>query len=1784
MPVKLQHPMSTTTHTSPVSAPCDSSSFSAFDSSEFESAVAYCSKSDLFRSWNPDLIRFISWADGGDEILMATYRRLSAETESFKILFTTLLYSVAESGLYDDFTLGEVMLLVDEQAQQGPPNPAGCGQALGVLPSPAGSGNSATKRLYDRMRSQETREVRSLVRAMFSRILSNEPAVVPEPTHPFVVRCVKRIMARVRRSALDDESRAIAMTTPFAMPFPGDDVVRAAFEGKPMKKRSRRSSDERFVRFVVKRAFSRVDRRAGSDASSQSTETVERVNNRGSRALYKIQHIVDVALQSGGVGPNCESPAQAKAARRQAREEQQRRAAQREDRYVKARISKELREYEISKQRGRRVPVYEDVDSQSGPLNVGAAVVGAVAINQLFRLFGKVGSVLGKADSLLDKSSAVFKQFENVKNALVSQFSATMWSVPFILTAYFSLKYFRFFGTPAGATIITIVASFVGPKMWSHAAEFFRGGGVEDPSVSDVKVQSGLLETAPKLLASLMAFSVLGRKSPSMISEFCKRISMLDRISSGWEVFLRWLCDAMQGVINYVRCCFGKDKIVMFKSIHKPTYEWANKVDAYATAMETGKMDADPRVLNELIRLVETGNGFKAAYSHTSMARFVDNYVVKATNLLAPHLGALNARKNFRFEPVMIMLLGKPGIGKTVLSTYFCSSLLTLSGVVPAGASSDDIAAEIWQKGTSEYWNSYSQQACVVMDDALQQRADSSDKDNEYMNIIRMVGSWAMPLNFADLTSKGKIFFTSKVLFGTTNVSSILSEASIVLQKPDAVTRRITYPYEIVINSEFATQEGFLDKAKFDAECARCFQTQSGVDRFPWYIWKCHRHDFATGATNRTSSIPLRDLLMQVASDLKERLRVHELTKDYLSSFMSGLSSTGEPPQTRDGCDRADVDVQAGLPRFVGKSSCTLKEFSCALRAHVDEYVSTHKRVERILRCGAYALGVTAAFVVLKGILTTAWNLLTTLFGRGAAKRRPKGSVAPQSNRPLVAKAQRVRVDDVRIQSGDPIVIQNVYNNSYKMFVQLGDQVSSFGQIVFLTGSLAVQPEHFSARMREMLAVQEIRSDSKVVLRSCENAQHSYELSVARYLGFKRISDADADVEFVNFTDVRAHRNVVGSFMKEVDLPSIRGKRGRLDICEIDSKGRLTRTNNRWIQTFPSFVYDVVPFSFNGRRLTRHFSYEADTDVGDCGAPVSIADNTCYSGRTVMGLHVAGSSLRRRGYANVVTQEMIKDAILAMEVIVDRFDEDLTDRGLQIQSGGKIPFDTPGSFLYIGQVNRPAVICPRTSYYVTHHYGVLGDYKCLPAPLSPVFRDGELVFPMVNAVKPYSSPVRIYEQPFLRLALNCAMRPFTILTRDRDRSIFTFEQSVCGIPSEKFRSIPRGTSPGYPYVLDMKDGKKGFFGSSQSYDLDTEEALSLRKRVEYIEDCARKNERLSHVFLDFLKDELRSEAKVEAVATRLISSSPLDYTVSFRKWYGAFCSAAMSVYVKSGMACGINVYSDWDELAQHLHKKGDSIFAGDFKAFDSSEQPVLLDMILDFINAWYDDGSENARVRTVLWQELVHSRHLGGLGKDQSHVYQWNKSLPSGHPMTTIVNSIYSLTLLVAVYMSDTGDLTGFWDHVSPIVYGDDNACNVSPERVDVFNQTTVAIAMKREFDLVYTSDVKDGDLGTVTTLDKITFLKRSFYLEDHFWLAPLELDSFLYTFYWCKNRKLEREILVDNMEFCLQELSLHPRAKWDEYAARIYKLLFDSGVAPKAACDRDQYQLIVKSRRDNWY
>lgn len=1542
--------------------------------------------------------------------------------------------------------------------------------------------------------------------------------------------------------------------------------------------------------------------------------------NRMTRDEYKLNaHVIgrfggDRTFKYAPRGPSFQSGKQpnsfvkvASLSGRDERERLQRAAAQKKERDTYKKTAKSDREIRIKSERDKRNPakMYSDVDYQGGDvLKMVACAVASFAAGTIAK------SVIGtarKATEIVHEANKLIKAIKNFTHNPV-------WMIPIacICVYFLSKPVFHF----ASQVLAEVMARLFPRKLWAELA----------PSVTEVHYQNGN-DIIGKVMATVCVFSIFkGMKlDHRTMTEFIKRMSCLPRLTESLSVFSDWVIAAFEMAVNFFRRLFGMEAMSFRFGKATQLDKWNKKVEAVLKEHQTMKVAPSPEVIDSWVALIGESHELREIYRGTPVYRGICEMYDKLLAVLKPYKGSINARNNFRVEPEMILLTGAPGIGKTVLTMWLCASILKRAGLSKGKAES--VLREIWQKGCSEYWNGYAGQLALIIDDAFQMHGDKTDKDNDFINVIRAISSWAFPLNFADVESKGAIYFTSQLVVATTNRTN-LEYGMEVIYDMGAVYRRINHGYELKLNPAFADANGRLDHSRLTAA-----KKELPPGSFPWHVWSLEKHDFKTG---RSLGIErgLEEVMQEIADSLIRKNNAHAVELADLAAFIEAeeyVPEEGTSPKAGD-ADFIDVALQVGEEReFLGNEKVVFwrneddvmdQKLRYRILSPMDEkflefsqwfsssliargwrgYKKFESKVEckitqlvcRVVkdpsmrrlfielfmfgvRLNAFLYSLAAAKIVINSVL----GVLKAVFGFMGFKSKSSAAAevseeAPQEVYQSNAKVPIRHMDNVKMQNGDLDVIDNVERSCYYMVAKNeGDDCAmNLGTGVFVCDSLFVYPEHFDNVLSDYL-------EGHVHMVNRRKPDFNFKVPVSVFKAYARtVKD---ELSFVSIEGVRAHRNIINSFLRESDLEYCAGKGVALLVTDVDISKRgdeLHFTNVHRTFHSASVAWKPKGAIFETIRLPRFFQYAANTKSGHCGSPLMTVKSSLFGGASMMGLHVAGDGLMK-AFAVPLTREMIHEAMTNLKVTKDNFSKDLLDRGIKHQMGETMHIDNSVSMLPICTLEKGVPMAQKTNFYRTQYHGILGDCGLSPARQRPYYDGDVLRYPMLNAIAPYDTPIVLFEDRFDDL-VHVAMQKFTALSVDAPRHIMTFDVAVTGDPRlEYFRSIPRNTAAGFPYSITYGSGKKAFFGEGVEYDLTTEACKELRTRVDYVVESARDNVRLSHVFTDFLKDELRPYEKVAAGKTRLISASPLDYTIAFRMYFGCFMASVMKHHIFSGMAPGVCVFTEWNAVLMEMSSKGDKICAGDFKAFDCSEQPPLHWAILRYINKWYNDGNDT--IRKVLWLELVHSRHLGGLGNDQKYIYQWHHSLPSGHPFTTIVNSMYSLCALVyAVTKTLNKPYHVFWSVANALTYGDDNLLNASDEIVDMLPVEVMAAQMKR-LGLTYTSDSKGSILEDWRMADKVTFLKRGFVCADKRVNAPLELESFLFTFYFCKNKKLEREIFIDVMENALEELSMHGQERWDEFAPRLYELLSEQCV-PRAPCQRDSYLEFIKSRSDNWF
>ena len=177
----------------------------------------------------------------------------------------------------------------------------------------------------------------------------------------------------------------------------------------------------------------------------------------------------------------------------------------------------------------------------------------------------------------------------------------------------------------------------------------------------------------------------------------------------------------------------------------------------------------------------------------------------------------------------------------------------------------------------------------------------------------------------------------------------------------------------------------------------------------------------------------------------------------------------------------------------------------------------------------------------------------------------------------------------------------------------------------------------------------------------------------------------------------------------------------------------------------------------------------------------------------------------------------------------------------------------------------------------------------------------------------------------------------------------TFEEAVKGIPG-LLCSMNSRTSPGYPLLTfhNVRKGKQDYIryeGDQVIVDLAFKDMV-MRRITEMEEGLEPQN-----FFVGFLKDELRSQKKIDEVQTRITFANDLISLVAFRMKFGAFLIGINKGFEKTGFAIGINQYSrDMQKVYDVLRfPEGNEFFDGDLAGYDLSLPTQLLEAAYNLV-------------------------------------------------------------------------------------------------------------------------------------------------------------------------------------------------------------------------------------------
>lgn len=1288
-------------------------------------------------------------------------------------------------------------------------------------------------------------------------------------------------------------------------------------------------------------------------------------------------------------------------------------------------------------------------------------------------------------------------------------------------------------------------------------------------------------EPFAQALSSIVLFMTTGVKSRSAFD-----FPLIDRIvnlGKTKESFSKGI-DSLMTIVHDLCVYFEMDylsKMLRPKSIYavEGLEDWVTACDSILNLFHNASYDITRDNYDHLYSTILRGNHLLSESKHKGVydriKTTVNAYLHSLRKISLAFEQANFGKGQFRSEPLTILFKGAPGVGKSAATVFFLSDVMkrVISQERLEHFSKHPTDYIYMRKNEHKYWDGYHGQFCTVFDDFGQQRDYAQNAESEYMDLIRVCNTFPHICHMASLENKGNVEFRSNIVLLTTNLETMHVES---LNEVEAVLRRIDVMIRVVPKAEFSKDANVivfarrLDVTKinkvFDKDIYEMHiidpLTNMPTGEMLSYDELVHHCALEYRRKHQHSGAYLEALLEHLAikpqgafddidnlEDLENPNHAHDTVdviqskiyrttdlptiawpKPVLSHFLHYLSEN-DPKAYQFLIDCSlekfpyvlqtifDSDVysaylismrEPGLPaRLLQKA----KDMFTALKNHIRRVVEDYPILSSIIALTAFVcttVGIIRAFSD------------TDVQPHTFSGQEPRFRKSTTTHRRRIGHLARPQMGS---QQANDMVTSLITKNVYELVTTDNEMI--LGNVLILKDRYCLYPKHFYTRMRHALA-HNLRPDLKELELINEITDYVYTVPVEVFLNIESDFDlSDLDYCVVNLpTTFRRHRDISRSFINESDI--VNQKFPQLRVSLLADK----HVNSVIVRGVPETNRKVM--GDDGTYIIhKGFSYRAPTRSGDCGALVTLETSGPHAGK-IVGFHVAGDS-GDLGISNLVTYEDI-------QAIVDV----LPQMGWLANLEG---------FDHVGLANPTPPSTGSTKIVPSRLIDTYCEHTTTPAHLRIFQCGGESIDPMATAVAKY----KYKEVDTNHMFYSAIDQVFTMFrhtgshNRREYNRILSYKETILGVPGLDFiEPIPRGTSPGYPYNCSGSTfkGKTYWLGTEDEVDTENPKCQELIALCEDVEQEMQQGIEPDFYFSDFLKDERRAIAKVQQGRTRLVSGCPIVLTLITRRYFAGFAGWIMANHVSNGSAVGINVYSRmWHILATRLETVGSNIICGDFSNFDGSLRPEYLEYIGRKISEWYED--DHSPVRSIIWKNVWQSKHVNG-----KLLYKWKQGLPSGHPLTSIINSIYNLSAIYMLY--NTHLSSSIIDHpldqnMVCIVYGDDNVISLSNEVMKYFSVDTI-VECFGTIGLRFTPPTKDVGVLEFGDISQAQFLRRGFRMDSVYcrYLAPLELSVIKETPMWTKRGAYRLEITLKNVEDSLHELSLHSEAVFNTWAPLI--------------------------------
>lgn len=1439
-----------------------------------------------------------------------------------------------------------------------------------------------------------------------------------------------------------------------------------------------------------------------------------------------------------------------------------------------------------------------------------------VNLEDIFRV-KQQGLLDGKMDHKVSLSDSEFDRMRNYLDSAKDTFIKSLKDTIIESSSYLAVMFVL------AATIVLIAKIAIGFaakvifKLLHFIYAFISGNDFYDRAIESEKVVQQSIVNDEELNVPFLPALILGKvinppkdilkliwDSPNT-DKVMRRLGYLGdaKLERGIERIMDWSTKLIDRVkIWYCTRILGESDSEIMRRIQDPTPALTNWNDNVLELCEKYYKDEfawTETNRSEVYKLYAEGLALGKSRLYISQWTYIWKSVSKLAMILEKFKSHSAVGTSIRNPPVTIYLTGDTGVGKSsVTYPLAVEALKDIFKKEEAVIKLKDCWKDMiyMRAAEQEYWDGYQNQFVTVFDDFSQLVDTTSAPNLELFEIIRAANCFPYPLHMASIEQKATTTFNSKIILVSSN-----------LEKPD--TQSLNFPTALQRRFDICVKVKRLPQYK-------------GVylKEFSPNIYEFTQYDMVSGSEIR--NISYKELVELVVMSYFSRINFVDSINSYIEKvledeeipvqqgFVEKFYEYKERTVTK--CKSLlNVDTFAGLK----DSALDIKSKQLIIKEKWDEFRIKHNY---LVTAGITISIILAGLVFLKMFtkIRGMFNKKTTPFitpetflascdGKPITPESyvdpkiqvvkkesysPKGAqvVKKESYSDKVVKVvkkeslehrEQMKKADEEIAQEQGILDRNAgevllkvaRTNLYKMFVTQTN--IPIGHVLFIRGRVALMPKHYVSALRAAL-----RNDpDATVYFEAVLLKRSFQFRIDEMLktlkAYQSPEERDTpvysrDLMAACISTATYHMDALPHFVTRNDVC-------RVDITDVMLPVLLTNNLSNSDRAILLLRYsegitkvkrvDQLPIHNEENRVSRivrdAWSYNMDTQVSECGAPLIVRNNQIRPGK-ICGIHIAGIEGTGQGFSTPVYREDLEE-ILSQYPEAQKFEQRVRLIVQEVPANQQCQIPEDAEFIRMGVIERPLPQVGKTQICPSLAHATYKEAETKPCCLTKTEIDGKEFNPRTYRIGRLGNiPVALRQDMIKNSRDACLDDISTVIHQSKDlitsniKAVYTFEEACLGIDGEEYvNAVKRDTSPGFPFVqMAGCNTRQQFFGSGMEYDLTSHQCKMLKTKVMNIIDSAKRGIVLDHYFMDTLKDERKPIHK--AHKTRLFAAGPLDYLIACKMYFNGVVALLQKNRNWSHISVGTNPYSkDWSEIVQTLHRKSKNMIAGDFEGFDASQHQLLLEaageVLIQLSKRFLNATEEDERIMRVLLVSCYNSMHITG-----NEVYQWTHSLPSGHYLTAIINSIFvnvSFGCVWQLAMSDISYITArsFWENCGIVAYGDDHIVSVPSFYLHKFNQIILP-SLFENIGLSYTMEDKDAVAeAPARTINEVSYLKRTFKYDSelHQWLAPLTLSTVLETPQWIHRCPDKRAQTIANLEFGLKELSLHSEEIWNKWA-----------------------------------